>query len=319
MSEPTRPSLSDDEARRQRQEALRALAHSQSDSPEQRRRNRLHAPAHTARRRPRWLVALSVLYALAPIDHGQALYFGDNLWSVWELSLPLLAGAVGVLGGYASGRMRAGVVAGVLAGSIMQVMKTTSLVLLVVALWNALQHHGLQSNLQMDTQNWLVHQGNAPSLWTYLTNVTDITSQAFGLIFQLLFMVVVWPVPLIVGSALGAYAARRAGEAHRPETAATTPSGRAARLPLTRPIGFTLLLLVLGLLLWLGFTVSQGTLIDGSPPFLLRYLGASYVTSAFLAWLLAFLVILVAVYVTVRPEVIATPAGWRAHAVFGTV
>jgi hypothetical protein len=76
MSEPTPPPLSDDEARRQRQQALRALSHSHSDSPAaipggasgepapQQRRDERQAPARTARPRPRWLVVLSVVLAL---------------------------------------------------------------------------------------------------------------------------------------------------------------------------------------------------------------------------------------------------------------
>lgn len=74
MSEPTPSPLSDDEARRQRQEALRALSHSQSDSPApipggtsgepapQQRRDWRQAPARTGRQ-PRWFV-VSVVLAL---------------------------------------------------------------------------------------------------------------------------------------------------------------------------------------------------------------------------------------------------------------
>ncbi|MGO8950714.1 MAG: hypothetical protein ACLQUY_24285 [Ktedonobacterales bacterium] len=258
------------------------------------------------------MVALNVLNALMRIGSAQAAFMVGNLWPVQALSLPLLAGVVGVLGGYASGKMRAGVAAGALSGGIMLVIQSVGVVLLMV-LWNAVHHPAPPPAFPKGLVLHQVIMGPVmgPDFYSsYLINAADDAGLPFGLLVQCMLTVLVWPVPLLVGSALGARAARRADEAYRPEIVAAAPSGRAAQV-LTRSIqfiSFTLLLLVLGPVLWSSATeaqvLTQGTIVYGNVLVWLEYLGTTSGIWPFLAWLLAVLMTLVAMHVTVRPNAV---------------
>lgn len=67
-------------------------------------------------------------------------HFGSAEGEVWLMSLPLLGGMVGVLGGYAGGKDRTGLAACLLAGLIGALGYAVSQGLLVALLWNALTH-----------------------------------------------------------------------------------------------------------------------------------------------------------------------------------
>lgn len=251
-----------------------------------------------------YMVALNLLDALAPIPGPQNRY-GDNVGPVWALALPLLAGVVGVVAGYVSGRTSRGIGAGLLAGGVMLLMQVVSTVLLVVVLWNALQANALHSQLQAGAQDWIQHQwgvqhpGAAPSLWTYLTNYNNDASIAFGIVFKSLYTVIAWAPLSIVGSAIGARTAHQTRATQRLARVAW----QATRTPSRgHPMTFTILLLVLGVLMWSAFTVVAGRLTHASIAFLSAYLSASFVTPAFLAWLLVFVAMVAAVYLTAGPK-----------------
>lgn len=250
-----------------------------------------------------YMVALNLLDALAPIP-GPQNRFGDNVGPVWVLALPLLAGVVGVVSGYATGRTSAGIGAGLLAGGVMLLMQVASTVLLVVVLWNALQANALHSQLQAGAQDWIQHQwgvqhpGAAPSLWTYLTNYNNDASIAFGIVFKSFYTAIAWVPFVIAGSAIGARTAQHARDTQRLARVARQPTRTPPR---EHPMIFTILLLVLGILMWSAFTVAVGRSAHTDVAFLSGYLNASYVTPAFIAWLLVFVAMVAAVYLTARP------------------
>lgn len=258
-----------------------------------------------------YVSALNALYAFAPMPLGQTPY-GANPRPIWLIALPVLAGVVGVLGSYGTGRMRTGIVAGILAAGIAVCLNVVSAVLLVTVLWHTLQEGQLHSYLQADTTTWIrtqwavQHPGLAPDLTTYLTNVHDDASAAFGLVSMNLFLIVIWPVPLMVGSALGALVTRQAANARRRATAASAAASAPAR-PVRRNahhVAFVALVVALGVLLWssyAGYTILQSVSAGSIPTTTVGEVAASYGTSAFLAWVLAFLIVVAASYVVVRP------------------
>ncbi len=265
------------------------------------------------------LVVLDVLNALDKIGAGQASGVVADLWSLQALSLPLLAGASGIVAAYASGRVRTGLAAGALSGVIMLVTQAASIGLLLVV-WNTLQPAappvhvpgGLSLTAVSSTPEYIGF-ANFLNLPNYLSLMADIASPPVALLIQAVLTVIVWPVPLLVGSVLGARAAHAADETHRPEAVANRRSGRATpRLMRSlRVVVLSLLLAVLGPMMWLSVILTQvfgrqlifyGTAFD-----LLEYVDHTYLILTSLAWLLAVLVTLVAVYVAVQSKA-ARPA-----------
>jgi hypothetical protein len=109
---------------------------------------------------------LNILYAVVPLPQVSNSFLFDEGW-VWDLSLPLLGGVVGVLGGYAGGKVRTG-----LAGSIGALGYAASQGLLIALLWNALSHQLLQSHLQGDyleaIQLYNLGHGQPVTFWNFL-------------------------------------------------------------------------------------------------------------------------------------------------------
>ena len=66
------------------------------------------------------------------------------------MSLLLLGGVIGMFGGYAGGKIRTGLAACLLAGSIGVLGLAVSQGLLIALLWNTLTHQILQSHPQGD-------------------------------------------------------------------------------------------------------------------------------------------------------------------------
>src|SRR5262249_46450473 len=91
-----------------------------------------------------YAIALNTLYAFAPMQQEQTFY-GASQRPIGLVALPVLAGVVGVLGGYGTGRMRTGIAAGILAGGIAACLNVVSAVLLVAVLWHTLQEGQLHS------------------------------------------------------------------------------------------------------------------------------------------------------------------------------
>jgi hypothetical protein len=273
-----------------------------------------------------YMVALTLVNALYPLlqlqqDLGQTLHFLALYAApgqVWALSLPLLAGTVGALGAATSGKLRTGIAAGALAGGIMLVTQT-ALVGLLLLLSHAVYHPAPSSfslifsgRLPLPSVQPVVP--SFPDLPSVLDAVISGATQAnlpFGVLFQWLFAVIVWPVPLIVGSVLGARAvgpvdaARGADARYAPEAVAAAPSSQGARRSVHAMdfILLALLLLGLGPALWACFTYGHsGYWLIGSILAQLAYTTTTYLIVWGLIWGLAVVAISVAMYVTLRPR-----------------
>jgi hypothetical protein len=168
-------------------------------------------------------------------------------------------------------------------------------VLLIVLLWNALQHHQVHSSLATDYQNWLHWPGRTPMLGSFV--YWDLFGDGIALaVIGFVVLLAVQGVAAAIGAALGASAFRRAGNRAEPTALASTTSGQVRSLRL--PILVTLTMLGLGLLTW---GLYAGVSLAGGGPFSVSALGATFASPAFVAWLLAGLAVVVAVLVSARP------------------
>lgn len=240
-----------------------------------------------------YVVALTALIALLPVPaQGD---FRSSVDTVLDLSLPLLAGVVGVIGGYARGSARVGALLGMLTGFLALLVALASQALFIILLWSALQHHQLQSRLAWDYQGWLQSPGVTPTPWSF------VRSQWAGegielFLFVLFLLLVMQEVMATIGGALGARASRRAGIAAGQEALPEPAPGQA------RFFRLTLTIVGLDLLTWalydlLNYSGSE----PFSEPFSLTNLIASFASPAFAAWLLVALAVVVAVHVAARP------------------
>ncbi len=247
-----------------------------------------------------YFTVLNILYAVVPVPQGSN-DFLFNEGSVWDLSLPLLGGVVGVLGGYAGGKIRTGLAACLLAGGIGALGYAASQGLLIALLWNALTHHLLQSNLQGGylgaIQFYSQVYGQPVTLWHFLLygSNEDMDSGVMAYLSNGVYSLFIEGVFAVSGAVLGAAVSYRANDALHQEA---VPAARSNRVwLLTRPIGATLLSLVLVLLTWAGLAAGS----DGIP-LSLSVLGGFFMGPAFVLWLLGFLVVLAFVLVSVRPS-----------------
>ncbi|HEV2238851.1 MAG TPA: hypothetical protein VGR57_19485 [Ktedonobacterales bacterium] len=246
-----------------------------------------------------YVAAIQLMTAVVPVPTPSAQLPVDvryGLDQVWLLSLPLLAGVVGIIGGAAWGSEQAGTLLGLVTGGLGLVAWFASQALLIVLLWNALQHHQLQSSLAAAYQ-----------MWRQLPGQQDVTLGSFlqwqlfgdGGVFLLILVLVILAVQGVaaaIGASFGAGAFRRASGAAGPEAQPATTAGL-ARL-FRPPLQFTMTILGLGLLTW---GLYAGLSLVGGSRFSLSALGETFASPAFLAWLLAGLAVVVAVLVTARP------------------
>jgi hypothetical protein len=203
---------------------------------------------------------------------------------LWALSLPLLAGAVGIVGGYASGKLRTTIAAGLLAGAVMMAVETaTALLVLVVS-----------KILTGSTSEGLGFMFGSPYIQS-------------GLIFEWFFAAIVWPISLIAGSVLGLRASLPTAERQK---------RRGSVILLALP------LLAFGLLICLCFLVGQpvptidsvdiqSLLTSGNMQTLLVDLNTVYglsLVAFLLSWVLAVLAILAAISVTLRRPTTVPPS-----------
>ncbi|MGO8947883.1 MAG: hypothetical protein ACLQUY_09510 [Ktedonobacterales bacterium] len=252
-----------------------------------------------------YMVALTAVNVLIPVlafrqNVGRVLLslpFTSGPGMVWAISLPLLAGTAGIIGAHAGGKVRIGMAVGALAGTIMMATQTAIvglLVLLSIALYHTapppVYFNGAQLPMLYPAFLDLSYVGQ------YLVNGASQASLPFGLIFQWIFAIIVWLVPLVVGSVLGVRTVRQTDTA-----AVAARHGWVGRL-FARPIrfaGLALLLIILGPVLWLCSSLGQsGINTYGNPFAVLAFASASYVIAGLLIWLLAVLASVVAISVT---------------------
>ncbi|MGO8948127.1 MAG: hypothetical protein ACLQUY_10785 [Ktedonobacterales bacterium] len=211
---------------------------------------------------------------------------------LWALSLPLVAGAVGIVGGYASGKLRATIAAGLLAGAVMMAVETATALLVLVV-----------SKVLTGTSEGLGFMFGSPYIQS-------------GLVFEWFFAAIVWPISLIAGSMLSLRASLPAGRSNHIQG----PQAPTVAAPVQRTerrssfILLALLLLAFGLLICLCFLVGQpvptifsvniqALLASGNIQALLVDLNTLYglsLVSFLLSWTLAVLAILTAISVTLR-------------------
>jgi hypothetical protein len=236
-----------------------------------------------------YVVVLTAMIALLPVPaQGD---FRSSIDTVLDLSLPLLAGVVGVIGGCARGSARTGALLGALTGFLALVVALASQALCIILLWNALQHHQLQSRLAWDYQGWLQSPGLTPNPGSFLHfEWAQEGSELF--LFILFLLLVMQEVMATIGGALGARASRRAGTAAGQEALSGPPPGQASFVRLALSI------VGLDLLAWALYDLLNSS---GGEPFSLTDLIASFASPAFFAWLLAALAVVVAVHVAARP------------------
>jgi len=108
------------------------------------------------------VVISNILHAVLPDGPGGS--------SLVTLLIPfLLAGAIGMIGGYSGGKAQMGAFAGLLAGLIGLVVDKASQVLIIVLLWPAIQH-GAVLGFTADYQTWLQYATHPLTLGNYLNH-----------------------------------------------------------------------------------------------------------------------------------------------------
>ena len=235
-----------------------------------------------------YVVVLTAMIAVLPVPaQGD---FRSSIDSVLDLGLPLLAGVVGVIGGYARSSARIGALLGALNGFLAVVVALAAQALCVVLLWNALQHHQLQSRLAWDYQGWLQSPGVKPTPWAFLYFAWTQDGIEWFL-FVLFLLLVMQQVMAAIGGVLGASASRRAGAgaAHGMLPEPTRNQARGVRLALT--------IVGLDLLTWAIYDLLNSS---AGMPFSFATLIASFASPAFVAWLLVAPTVVVALRAAAR-------------------
>jgi hypothetical protein len=156
---------------------------------------------------------ICALYALYPVPPHVARDFRYNAEPVLLLSLPLLAGAVVVIGSYSGGALRTGVLAGLLAVAVGFVLFSASEVLLIALLWHAVQHSQLHSHLEMDYQTWAQYAGQANTFSRFALD-TDYGVEPFVALFLGLVLVLCGGLFATLGGTLSV-ATRRTSDTQR--------------------------------------------------------------------------------------------------------
>ena len=258
-----------------------------------------------------FFTVLNLLYAVVPLPPLSSDFRFNEVW-VWNQSLPLLGGVVGVLGGYAGGKIRTGIAACLIAGGIGALGYAASQGLLVAVLWNQLSHHLLHSHLQDNylgaIQFYQLGHGQPATFWNFLLfgGGPDGDGGVMTYLGNGVYSVVMEGVFAVSGAVLGATVRSRADEAGRRVAGSVAPSIRAWLL--MRPVGVTFLALILGSFAWAGIATQNLITQFNDVPFTLGALGRSFLSPAFTLWLLGVLVVLACVLVSVRPTIAPSEA-----------